>query len=665
MFPPDASSPTPLQTFYDPPGAGDVPGVSNRHRLRDDLGTLQRIERPPHVTAPSSPSTTPAADELERLVGLARAACTAYGRDDLSARVGGLGEALSAGADNRAQVIVVGEFKQGKSSLVNALLGATVCPVDDDIATAVPTSVRHGSPAVHVVARPRDRPDAERQKFPIDPARMHDYATEAMADQTLLVDGIDVELERELLRGLVLIDTPGVGGLASAHATAALGALSLADAALFVTDASQELTRTEVDFLRRSLELCDVVVGVLTKTDFYPDWRKVAELDRRHLAELDLSIPFLTVSSALRIEALRCGDEDLDRESGCPDLVRMLVDDIAGTGRVRAMRRAVAELLSVCEHLRAQFEAVVQTTSDPDRARPIVARLEGARDRAEQLRSRSARWSITLNDGFADLSSDIDHDFRERIRRITTEADAAIEAGDPADMWPEFEPWLVERVSHEVVGNYRFLADRADVLSAVVADHFAVDGDELRAALDVAAPSEILARFGAAPATDTSQMSVAGQGMALLRGSYMGVLMFTMLGSMVGLTLGPIAIGAGLLMGRKSLRDEKERRLLQRRSEARNVMRRYCDEVSFQVGKDGRDALRRVQRQLRDHYTSRAEELHQSAADAVKAATSAMQADQTETVRQQRDAEAELARIDNLRDQIAAVGRSLPTVSVP
>ena len=41
------------------------------------------------------------------------------------------------------RVLVVGEFKQGKSQLVNALVNAPVCPVDDDIATAVPTVVRH------------------------------------------------------------------------------------------------------------------------------------------------------------------------------------------------------------------------------------------------------------------------------------------------------------------------------------------------------------------------------------------------------------------------------------------------------------------------------------------------------------------------------------------
>jgi hypothetical protein len=47
--------------------------------------------------------------------------------------------------DPSTRVIVVGEFKQGKSQLINALVNAPVCPVDTDIATSVPTVVRHGT----------------------------------------------------------------------------------------------------------------------------------------------------------------------------------------------------------------------------------------------------------------------------------------------------------------------------------------------------------------------------------------------------------------------------------------------------------------------------------------------------------------------------------------
>lgn len=605
------------------------------------------------MTAASTPPTTGAEPaDIDRLVALARQACDAYGRDDLLERVERVAAAFVADSD--VHVVVVGDFKQGKSSLVNALVGAEVCPVDDDIATAVPTLVRYGPPGVEVVTRSTERADAEPERCSIEFADVGRYVTEVGADSSEAVDGVEIRLERELLRsGLVVIDTPGVGGLGSAHATAALGALSLADAVLFVTDASQELTRTEVDFLHRVVELCDTVVAVLTKVDFSPRWRTVTDLNRGHLAEAGFSIPCLPVSSSLRTEALRLGDRDLNVESGFPALVRVLLDDIVASRRRRAVATVRDELLAVCDQLRSQFEAVVATASDPNRARTVVERLEQARNHAEQLRSRTARWSITLNDGFADLSADIDHDFRERIRCVVSDADEAIAVADPAAVWGEFEPWLVERVSFEVVANYRYLSGRADALSALIAEHFAVDGEELRAALDVAAPSGVMAKFAEAPEIDTEGFSVMGQGFAALRGSYMGILMFSMLGSMVGLALGPVAVGAGLLMGRKSLRDEKERRLQQRRVEARNAVRRYCDEVSFQVGKDGRDVLRRVQRQLRDHYTKRADELHRSATEAVNAATSALHSDRDEAARQQRDAEAELARIRSLHEQIA------------
>jgi hypothetical protein len=45
--------------------------------------------------------------------------------------------------DDQVRVLVVGEFKQGKSMLVNSLVSAPVCPVFDDIATAVSTVVRY------------------------------------------------------------------------------------------------------------------------------------------------------------------------------------------------------------------------------------------------------------------------------------------------------------------------------------------------------------------------------------------------------------------------------------------------------------------------------------------------------------------------------------------
>src|SRR5262249_61059798 len=112
-------------------------------------------------------------------------------------------------------------------------------------------------------------------------------------------------------------DAPGLGGRGSTHAAASLAAISMADAVLFVTDASQELTRPEADFLPRAQQLCGTVAVVLTKTDFYPAWRTVRDLDRRHLQGLG-DVPLMAVSSPLRAHAVQTNDTALNEESGFP-----------------------------------------------------------------------------------------------------------------------------------------------------------------------------------------------------------------------------------------------------------------------------------------------------------------------------------------------------------
>ena len=64
---------------------------------------------------------------------------------------------------------------------------------------------------------------------------------------------VEVSTPCELLAGgLTFVDTPGVGGLGSAHGAITMAALPMADALLFVTDASQELTAPELEFVRRA-----------------------------------------------------------------------------------------------------------------------------------------------------------------------------------------------------------------------------------------------------------------------------------------------------------------------------------------------------------------------------------------------------------------------------
>ena len=242
-------------------------------------------------------------------------AAAAYGREDLAGRLAGTRSQLD---HDGIRVMVVGEFKQGKSSLVNAMLNAPVCPVDDDVATSVPTLVRYAEEPTATIIRPpatdqagasmisAGSADAEPEREPVDVSALPVYASELgnPANELGLL-AVEVGIPRSLLAdGITVIDTPGVGGLGSAHTAATVAALPTADVVLFVTDASQELTRTEFDFLAAATRSGANGPGpacalVMTKTDFYPDWQQIVDLNRGHLDRLGVSIPVLATSALL------------------------------------------------------------------------------------------------------------------------------------------------------------------------------------------------------------------------------------------------------------------------------------------------------------------------------------------------------------------------------
>jgi len=599
------------------------------------------------TTAPA-PARNPIAQAIE-VLDLGLKACEAYGRTDLTARLGTIRRQL---ADPAVHIVVAGEFKQGKSSLVNALIGANVCPVDDDVATALPTYVRYSEEPKAYLLHDGDPPS----RSPIALDQVRAYAVEEGGGRSAdRIIGVEAHIPRKILAGgLVLVDTPGVGGLGSAHAAASLAAISMADAVIFVTDSSQELTRSELDFLRQARQLCRTVVCVMTKTDFYPAWRTIHQLNTGHLRST-MDIPLMTVSSSLRSRAVKANDQALNAESGFAELVRFVTDQVGGKAVDRIAGDAAAEVAALCEQIMAQFEAERAALADPAAAQHVLDRLNLARQRVEVLRSNAAKWVQTLSDGIADLNADIDHDLRARIRQVLSESDDSVEGVDPADTWPQMESWLRSRVSYDLLANYTLLRSRADALSEEVADHFRYASGEVFDQLGVYNPSPKLEGARVDHKIELDKMKVGKQAMVALKSAYGGALMFMMLGTMTGIALGPISVGIGLVMGAKGLRDEKKRQLQNRRTQAKNAVRRYCDEVSFVMGKDSRDTLRRVQRQLRDYYSGLAEEMARSNQDALTAATEAVKRTQSERDTRLRDLDAEMTRLRQLRQRASTV----------
>ncbi|MDR6988039.1 hypothetical protein J2Y66_002537 [Paenarthrobacter nitroguajacolicus] len=566
--------------------------------------------------------------------------------------------------DPSVRVIVVGEFKQGKSQLINALVNAPVCPVDDDIATTVPTVVRQGDPASAVVLVPavdgtttegtQPQPDGdggrqestlERQPVQLD--KLADYVSEkGNPGNAKNIVAAEVSLPRKLLAdGLTVVDSPGVGGLGSTHTLTTLTALPTAHAVVFVSDASQEYTEPEMRFLRQAMRISPNVVCVLSKTDLYPSWRQIADLDKKHLADVGPDIPLFPVSSELRLQAARLQDTELNTESGFPVLIHHLRTNIVGEA-ARIQRRSVGhDLLSVAENLRLALQSELGALENPEGTPQMIAGLTAAKEDADALRKRSARWQITLNDGIGDLIADMEYDLKDRLRRIQREAETAIDQGDPGPAWEQFTQWLEQSTAAAVSDTFVWTSERAQWLATQVAEHFSEDEVALPA-LKVADTGGVLDPVAAIQHMEDGRVGPLQKVLIGMRGSYGGVLMFGLLTGIFGMALiNPLSVGAGLMLGRKAYREDKAARLKQRQSEAKILVRKHVDDVVFQVGKQLKDRLRLVQRATRDHFTEIAEEHHRSLTESVAAAQKA-----AATYAVERD-----LRIKEIRNELKAV----------
>lgn len=582
------------------------------------------------------------------------ALCEAQGRDDLVRRLRHTARRLETGT---VRVLVVGEFKQGKSQLINALVGAQVCPLDDDIATAVPTEVGYGAaPAAHVLLAPEDL-DADASPPEEREVRIQDLAAHILDGQGLLdgrrIVGARALLPRRLLEsGLTLVDTPGVGGVDSMHSLTTTAVLPSADAVIMVSDASSEFTAPEVAFLQSALATCPTVLCVLSKTDLFPEWRRIVDLDREHLRRAGIDVPILPVSAQVRLRATARQDPQLNAESGFPELVAHVQQHVIGRRdslRVASTRHDVASVLA---NVKMSLDTEHASLTDPSTLPELTAGLLEARTRAEELKQRTARWQVTLSDGFADLNSDLDHDLKDRVRRVLREAEAAIDHGDPGESWEEFSEWFSGRITSALRDTFAWADENAAWLVDQVGVHFVEATEGMSPVFHLDDTQGVIDPVGVMGSLDSGQLNAMQRVLVGMRGSYGGILMFGLMTGLAGMALvNPISVGAGLLLGTKAYREDAQQRLKRRRAEARGLVKKYADDVVFYAIKHLRDRLRLVQRTVREYYTDLADELGRSMSESLAIAQQGAKSTAAER-------KARLAEVDRTLSLIATLEKA-------
>ena len=447
------------------------------------------------------------------------------------------------------------------------------------------TVVRHGDPSSAIVHR---REDGVAIAETIEPGDLAAWVTErGNPDNRLEVEQVEVLLPHPFLeRGITLVDTPGIGGLNAAHAAATLAFLPVADALVFVTDASAELTGPELEFLASAVDAGPMILVALTKIDMYPQWRRILEIDERRMRDIELGVRPYPVSAALRAAGRQLDEPVLERESGFGPFGETLLGEVAQRARAAAVERGSGEIRNALDQLREPLLVERQALERPESAARMADELAIVRGRLGALAEAGAHWSVRMDDEFASLRARVEFAFSGEVRRILRETQDEIERIDPARDWGTLSQKVQQEVAAAVRAAFLATTDGAAAIQTTVSGLLA---DEESAWTDDQAPlawdATSLWQDGQAFGGALRSGLIAGFG--LLAGATVGVEMLGMLGALLGTALvGPALLGAALFFGGKEVAGERRRQLTDRRQQARTFVAGFIEDVRFEV--DGR-----------------------------------------------------------------------------
>jgi small GTP-binding protein len=272
-------------------------------------------------------------------------------------------------AEDRFNLVVVGRFSRGKTTLMNAILGMDRLPVGIVPLTSVITSVAYGSKEQAVI-RYQDRLRLT-EEVPL--ASLPDYITQQRNPANVRqVRVAEVKLPAEVLRrGFYFVDTPGLGSPIQENTRTTESFLPEADAFILVTSFESPLSEDELRILRDIAASARRVFVVVNKQDMAaPEERDEAlryvreQLDAAPNGETPRLFP---VSARQALAARLDRDEDGLAASGLPafetELTRFLLSEKRGEF-----------LLRLCDRI-ADRARSLPPSSDTERLAANVAEL--------------------------------------------------------------------------------------------------------------------------------------------------------------------------------------------------------------------------------------------------------------------------------------------------
>ena len=418
----------------------------------------------PKMTTTSAAKSSPKSGDavLLRLAAIA----DEFGAEHTSGDARSVAERV---AEGRFYVACVGQFKRGKSTLINALIGASVLPAGVVPVTTVPTVIRHGDDRR---ARIRFQTNGW-SAVPLD--KLDEYVSEDKnPENAKAVTGVEVFFPSPLLAtGMCFVDTPGLGSVFAGNTAATHDFIPHIDAAIIVIGADPPISGEELAIVETVAKQVSNLLFVLNKADrVNPGELATATAFAHRVLEkrLNRPVPMIFETSATeQIENRGSGRDWNKLVAALQELVDGSGSNLVRESAQRALTRTAEQLLQIIAEERQALRRPVEESQR--RIAQLRETLVQAETSMRELGYLFTAEQHHLSDTFGDRR-------REFLAKVQPEARQELDQvfhGLPRKSGPAYRrelmhaaqqiakerllPWLA-REEHDAERAYRAVAQR-------------------------------------------------------------------------------------------------------------------------------------------------------------------------------------------------------------
>lgn len=267
-------------------------------------------------------------------------------------------------SEERFHLVVLGQFKRGKTTFINAILGEQLLPVAVVPLTSVVTLIRYGE------GKQIDVVFEETGRKTISKDELWEYVTEKgnpMNEKKVLY--VEIKHPSDFLReGIVLIDTPGIGSMFLHNTETTYEFIPNIDAGILVLSPDPPLTQTEYEFLEDVKKYVDHLFLVLNKVDLITPKEMqdvVAYIGKVLQNSFPALPPIFPISARLALEAKEKNDNNLLQKSQLLPLVGAITTFLKENKGLIMLKASKNRILEILNEIKSNLELQIKTLQTP------------------------------------------------------------------------------------------------------------------------------------------------------------------------------------------------------------------------------------------------------------------------------------------------------------